>query len=118
MKGLVITAAFIAVSLVAPARSVAAQDTSEIMTAVDGDATVRGLDRAPSHVTVTGETEPSAPAAAPAGDAPPSVAGCDSYTSWYDAQVAYESAGGTSAAPELVNSLDPDYDGIACEDAM
>jgi hypothetical protein len=46
------------------------------------------------------------------------VAGCDSYLSWYDAQIAYEAAGLTAADPAIVSSLDPDYDGIACEESM
>ena len=57
-----------------------------------------------------------ASADAPAADS--SLAGCDSYASWYDAQVAYEAAGMLDADPALVASLDPDYDGIACEEGM
>ena len=53
-------------------------------------------------------------AAAPAS----TVAGCDSYASWYDAQVAYEAAGMTAADQAVVAALDPDYDGIACEEGM
>jgi uncharacterized protein YkwD len=57
------------------------------------------------------------------GDAAPQnpnqqVATCSDFASWYDAQNAYEAAGGTSADPALVNSLDPDWDGIACEEMM
>jgi len=132
------------------ASSVLAQETTETMTATDGDAAVRGdgnasaapglvtrggvgspgtallgpdgtysvVDTAPSNVTIAGDTEvlppPAAPAAAPAS----TVAGCDSYASWYDAQVAYEAAGITAADPAVVSALDPDYDGIACEEGM
>jgi uncharacterized protein YkwD len=46
------------------------------------------------------------------------VATCSDFASWYDAQNAYEAAGGTDADPALVNSLDPDWDGIACEELM
>ena len=58
-----------------------------------------------------------------ASDAPdntpePAVADCTSYASWYDAQIAYEAAGTTDADPAMVQALDPDYDGIACEEAM
>ena len=38
------------------------------------------------------------------------------FTVW--PQVAYEAAGMTEADPEVVSALDPDYDGIACEEAM
>ena len=74
---------------------------------------------APPNVTVSGDTDvlsppPAAPAAAPES----TVAGCSSYLSWYDAQVAYEAAGMTDADPAIVAALDPDYDGIACEEVM
>src|SRR5581483_8495562 len=46
------------------------------------------------------------------------VATCGDFASWYDAQNAYEAAGRTSAAPALVESLDPDRNGIACENMM
>jgi hypothetical protein len=120
--------------------------TTEIMTAIDGDAAVLGtgnasaapglvtrggvggpgaallgpdgtysdVDTAPSNVTIAGDTEVLAPPAAPAS----TVAGCDSYASWYDAQVAYEAAGMTAADEAVVAALDPDYDGIACEEVM
>jgi hypothetical protein len=120
--------------------------TTEIMTAIDGDAAALGtgnasaapglvtrgvgspgtallgpdgtysvVDTAPSNVTISGDTEVLAPpAAAPAS----TVAGCDSYASWYDAQVAYEAAGMTAADQAVVAALDPDYDGIACEEVM
>jgi hypothetical protein len=124
-----------------------AQETTEIQTATDGDASALGagnasaapglvtrggvgssgkaplgpdgisnvVDTAPANVTVAGETDALAPpAAAPAS----TVAGCDSYASWYDAQVAYEAAGMTTADPAVVAALDPDYDGIACEEGM
>jgi hypothetical protein len=53
------------------------------------------------------------PAAAPASDAP-AVPTCADYPTWYDAQLALESA--TDAA--LVSSLDPDGNAIACEEVM
>ncbi|MDP9365357.1 MAG: CAP domain-containing protein [Chloroflexota bacterium] len=53
-------------------------------------------------------------ASGPAGVAAPATACAD----WYSAQIAYENAGGLNADPALVASLDPDYDGIACEEAM
>ncbi len=53
------------------------------------------------------------PAAAPASEAP-AVPTCGDYPTWYDAQLALESA--TDAA--LVSSLDPDGNTIACEEVM
>lgn len=122
-----------------------AQGTTENLTATDGNAAARGpgnasaapgtvtrpgvsilgpdgtysvVDNAPSNVTVAGDTEVLAPPAAPAAAPTGGVAGCGSYGSWYDAQVAYEAAGMTSADPAVVSALDPDYDGIACEEGM
>jgi hypothetical protein len=43
---------------------------------------------------------------------------CGAYGDWYDAQVAYENAGATAADPAMVQAMDPDYDGIACEEGM
>jgi hypothetical protein len=143
---LFIVAGSFALGLAMAGGSALAQETTESMTATDGDATVRGdgdasaapglvtrggvggpgtallgpdgtysaVDTAPSTVTIAGDTEALAPAAAPAT----TVAGCDSYASWYDAQVAYEAAGMTAADPAIVAALDPDYDGIACEEGM
>jgi hypothetical protein len=130
-----------------------AQETTEDVTAIDGDAAALGpgsasaspgsvtrgsgsgaallgpdgnysvTEVAPPNVTVAGDTEvlsppPQAPAAAPEAAPASTVAGCSSYISWYDAQVAYEAAGMTSADPAMVEALDPDFDGIACEEAM
>jgi hypothetical protein len=64
-------------------------------------------------------------AAAPAESAPvatdtvPAAAGfCSQYATWYDAQIAYENLGATAADPALVQEVDPNYDGIACEEMM
>ncbi len=43
---------------------------------------------------------------------------CSQYATWYDAQVAYENLGATAADPGLVEAVDSDYDGIACEAMM
>ena len=75
-------------------------------------------DTAPSTVTISGDTEVLAPPAAPAAAPASTIAGCDSYASWYDAQVAYEAPGLTTADPAVVAALDPDNDGIACEEGM
>ena len=147
MKRLVVTALSLSLSLVSGAGSseTLAQETTENMTAIDGNAAARGLgnasaapgtvtrpgasilgpdgsysvtDNAPSTATVSGDTEVLAPPSAPASAPTTSVAGCDSYGSWYDAQIAYEAAGMTAADPAVVAALDPDYDGIACEEGM
>ena len=82
------------------------------------DGTYSVVDTTPSSVTIAGDTEVLAPPAAPTAAPATTVAGCDSYASWYDAQVAYEAAGMTTADPAVVTALDPDYDGIACEEGM
>jgi len=43
---------------------------------------------------------------------------CAQYATWYDAQVAYENLGATAADPALVEEVDSNYDGIACEEMM
>jgi hypothetical protein len=149
MRTLLIAAIGLTLGL-AVAGSALAQESTETMTATDGDAAVRGdgnasaapglvtrrgvggpgaallgpdgtynaVDTAPSTITVAGDTEVLAPPAAPAAAPASTVAGCDSYATWYDAQVAYEAAGITAADPAIVAALDPDYDGIACEEGM
>ena len=57
----------------------------------------------------------------PAPDATDSAAAsgfCSQYATWYDAQIAYENLGTTAADPALVQEVDPNYDGIACEELM
>jgi hypothetical protein len=53
-----------------------------------------------------------------AGEAASPVAACADFAAWYDAQVFYESMGGTAASSELITSLDPDADGFACEELV
>jgi hypothetical protein len=117
------------------------QKSNEVVTAVDGNAAAMGpgdasaspgtvtrgagllgpdgsynvSDSAPSDVTISGDTEEIAP---PSNQTTTNAASCGSYGSWYDAQVAYEAAGATAADPAMVQALDPDYDGIACEEGM
>ena len=43
---------------------------------------------------------------------------CSQYATWYDAQLAYENLGATAADPALVQEVDANYDGIACEEIM
>jgi hypothetical protein len=87
------------------------------------DGTYNVTESAPANVSVAGDTEvlspPVSTTAAPVSAEPSNeVPACNWYDNWYDAQVAYESAGMTAADPALVASLDPDYDGIACEEGM
>jgi len=77
---------------------------------------------APSNVTITGDTDVIAPLdessnadLAPDAD---TAYSCGGYGDWYDAQIAYENAGATAADPAMVQAMDPDYDGIACEEGM
>jgi hypothetical protein len=149
MRRLLVVSAVLSLSLAGISGMALAQETTESVTAIDGDAAAVGpgsasaspgsvtrgpgagntllgpdgtysvTEVAPPNVAVSGDTDvltidPAPSAAAPA----PSVADCSSYTSWYDAQVAYENAGMTSADPAMVQALDPDYDGIACEEGM
>jgi hypothetical protein len=90
------------------------RDGSSLPPVLGPDGTYNVVDTAPPNISISGDTEVLAPPAAPAS----SVAGCGSYASWYDAQVAYEAAGMLDADPAIIAALDPDYDGIACEEGM
>lgn len=85
------------------------------------DGTYRVTDSAPSNVVVSGDVDVIAPLAA---DPPAATTGdaaqttCAAYGDWYDAQLTYEDAGATNGDPAMVQLLDPDYDGIACEEGM
>jgi hypothetical protein len=59
----------------------------------------------------------SDPAAILRGD-DTSSAQCSAYGDWYEAQTNYEAAGGVDAADSLVEAVDPDRNGIACESMM
>jgi hypothetical protein len=116
------------------------QKSNEVVTAVDGNAASMGpggasaspgtvtrgagllgpdgtdvTNSAPSNVSLSGDTEVISP---PADAATTNAISCSSYGSWYDAQVAYEAAGATAGDAAIVQALDPDYDGIACEEGM
>lgn len=77
---------------------------------------------APSNVTITGDTDVIAPLdeSSNANLAPDAghAYSCGAYGDWYEAQVAYENAGATAGDPAMVQAMDPDYDGIACEEGM
>lgn len=93
-----------------PIRPVATapDDTASTMTST---ATESGTTTENVPVESMGETSTTTTDAAPAGF-------CAQYVDWYGAQVAYENLGGTAADPALVNEVDPDWDGIACEVGM
>ena len=99
-----------------------------------GGMPIQPVPAAPGTTTATttdlgstdGTTTESVPvdAAAPTDSAPvatnTTAAGgfCSQYATWYDAQIAYENLGTTAADPALVQEVDPNYDGIACEEMM
>ena len=81
----------------------------------------------PDPALAEGATTEAVPvdAAAPAESAPVTTEAaaapggfCAQYVTWYDAQIAYENRGATAADPALVQEVDPNYDGIACEEMM
>lgn len=86
------------------------------------DAATATTNLASTEGTATGSVPVDA--AAPADSAPvatdTAAAGgfCSQYATWYDAQIAYENLGATAADPALVQEVDPNYDGIACEEIM
>jgi hypothetical protein len=96
----------------APAPADATTNTSTNLAATEGSTTENipvdslGSSEPPPVTTDSGATD-----AAPASF-------CSQYGTWYDAQVAYENLGATAADPVLVQEVDPDYDGIACEEGM
>ena len=100
-----------------------ASSLSGTVTSTDGTITEN-----PEPVVVNETTTPD-PAAAPVTTEPapvdmsgvdPALAGtgCANYGTWMDAQVAYENGGGLAADPAFINSLDPNWDGVACEELM
>ncbi|HET7095172.1 MAG TPA: CAP domain-containing protein [Thermomicrobiales bacterium] len=89
----------------------------------DGSITYNASDNGDGNQIITSDNTGNAGDTSGGGDAAPQnpnqqVASCGDFGSWYDAQNAYEAAGGTDGDPALANSLDPDWDGIACEEMM
>ncbi len=68
------------------------------------------------NVPIAASTNEPAPIVADEGTA--ATGFCSQYSNWYDAQVAYENLGGTAADQALVQEIDSDFDGIACEGLM
>ena len=65
-----------------------------------------------SGIAREGDNAVRAPEAEPAEA--PAVTACTDFPTWYDAQLALESA----VDPAIIASLDPDEDAIACEEVM
>jgi hypothetical protein len=93
----------------APAAPDATTDTTTNLATTEGSTT----ENVP--IDTLGTSEP-APVATDTSAAPSGF--CAQYGTWYDAQVAYENLGATAADAALVQEVDPDYDGIACEGSM
>jgi hypothetical protein len=84
-------------------------------TTVTGPETAPVTDQAVDPAAAPVEAAPVAPAAV---DPAQAGMGCANYPDWQSAQIAYENAGGTAADPAFVNSLDPNWDGVVCEEMM
>ncbi|MFN8675687.1 MAG: hypothetical protein U0Z70_04865 [Thermomicrobiales bacterium] len=89
-----------------------------VATAPDNTATTTtSLDNSTGATSENVPVESMGDSTSTSTDAAP-VGFCAQYVDWYDAQVAYENLGATAADPALVNEVDPDWDGIACEVEM
>ena len=95
---------------IAPAAPDATTQTSTTLATSEGTAT--------ENVPVEAVAPPAETAPAPTDTGTTATGFCAQYASWYDAQVAYENLGATAADPALVQEVDPNYDGIACEEYM
>ena len=91
-----------------PAAPDATTMTTADLASTDGTAT----ENVPVDAAAPADTAPVATDTAAAGGF------CSQYATWYDAQIAYENLGATAADPALVQEVDPNYDGIACEELM
>jgi hypothetical protein len=68
---------------------------------------------APPPVTSSTTTTPPSATTGTTPAPAATTASCADYGTWYDSQVAYENAGGTTSS--LAGALDPDGNGTACE---
>jgi hypothetical protein len=93
-----------------PAAPDATTQTSTTLATSEGTAT--------ENVPVEASAPPAETAPAPTDTSTTATGFCAQYANWYDAQVAYENLGATAADPALVQEVDPNYDGIACEEYM
>ena len=58
----------------------------------------------------------AAPTDSSAADTPQPQYTCADFIGWYDAQATYDARGGTSQDWVTVDAVDPDWNGVACED--
>jgi hypothetical protein len=98
-----------------PTAADATTQTTSNLASVEGTATENIPVDAAAPVNAATPAEP-----APVATDTVTAAGgfCSQYATWYDAQIAYENLGTTAADPALVQEVDPNYDGIACEELM
>ena len=106
----------------------AAPDTSTLTTTTLASTEGTATENVPVDAVASSDSAPSgsAPSDSASTDSAPvpseTVAAdggfCSQYATWYDAQIAYENLGSTAAEPALVDEVDPNYDGIACEAMM
>ena len=95
---------------VAPAAPDGTTQTTTTLATAEGTPT--------ENVPVEATVPPAETAPAPTDSGTTATGFCTQYATWYDAQVAYENLGATAADPALVQEVDPNYDGIACEEYM
>ena len=104
-----------------PTAADATTQTTSNLASAEGTATENIPVDAAAPVDAPAPVDASAPAeSAPVATDTVTAAGgfCSQYATWYDAQIAYENLGTTTADPTLVQEVDPNYDGIACEELM
>ena len=80
---------------------------------VDNSGDASGTDG--SGTTADGSGD-AAPADSSAADTPQPQYTCADFIGWYDAQATYDARGGTSQDWVTVDAVDPDWNGVACED--
>jgi len=93
--------------------------TTGPISAEEGDVSTLGPGSAEAAPGTINGSPPAVGQAVPGADtsAQP-VTTCADYGTWYDAQTGYEAAGRLNAPAGLVDNLDPDRNGIACEALM
>src|SRR5215211_3568723 len=98
-----------------PTAADATTQTTSNLASAEGTAT----ENVPVDAGAPAESAAPADSAPVATDTVTAAGGfCSQYATWYDAQIAYENLGTTAADPTLVQEVDPNYDGIACEELM
>lgn len=98
----------------APAAPDATTNTTTNLTNAEGST----AENVPVETTGTSEPAPVTTESGTSTEGSTASGFCAQYGTWYDAQLAYEELGATAADPALVQEVDADYDGIACEQLM